>query len=197
MKNLSATSRTLFHKAFLLFFLPLMVSESFCQSTLPNKYDLSIKLVLFQEATGTKNYVRNDAALPEFVKFDVAMDTLDQSGFSDFVFIRLTLSAIPKDVLEKTGLFLVTNCDGYIVAIDRDGFDVFRLRGFRHNDFSSFYKSMTLKQYDRINNKTSFNRNYSVEGLDLKCLFSMANDIRSAKKTHPCLNTCGELITTH
>jgi hypothetical protein len=132
------------------------------------------------------------------MQFEFTVDTLEQKGFDDFIFV----SIVPKNKKsdEETfseGPFLVTNCRGYIVAVHRGGRSIYRLGGFAKNDFASFVQSLKLNGYKNVNSRGSFIRHYEVDGIDLGCLFSATKSLSIDKTKYPCLIRCGELVLAH
>lgn len=157
-----------------------------------------VKLTLYQEASGTKHYKSNEESLDKFMQLQFEVDTLEEEGFDDFIF--LTINPIyqnPYNISIEEGPFLASNCKEYILAVHKGGRILYRLKGFAKNDFSSFLQTLQNSGYKKINSHRSFAKTYSVKGLDLGCLFLAYRNYEFDSDKHPCLKHCGEMIYTH
>jgi hypothetical protein len=177
----------------LLILLGILSSPELHAQTFRSDLPLLVKLVLFQESSGTRMYQMNEDALDTFLQLEFQADTLEQSGFDDFIFLGINpVYKNPNRVSLEEGPFLPSNCGIYVVAIHRNGKVVYRLKGFANNDFSAFRKSLAVLGYEKVNSPKEFSRNYSVSGVDLKCLYSSSSKYTTDVKSFPCLRDCGD-----
>jgi hypothetical protein len=158
-----------------------------------DELDFLIKLTLFQNASGTKNYSPNYILLCDFLKLNFKMDTLESKGFDDFLFIRISSEfENPQNIDFKDGPILIANCKEFIVAIN--GRTVYRLKGFNENDFPVFLSTLKYFKYSNLSSMGRSTKYYSVTNLDLVCLYRAAMSFSIDKFKYPCLSTCAEVI---
>jgi hypothetical protein len=89
----------------------------------------------------------------------------------------------------------VYNCNdlGYVLCVNTISGRSYRLQGFYGNDFFSLLEDVK-EEYQKSNGKRlstkSFLKNYSVEGIDFKCIYK---GLRSGDvKDYPCLKSCSD-----
>jgi len=163
--------------------------------TRKEEVDFLVKLTLFQEASGTKGYISNYKALGDFLKLEYKMDTLKSEGFDDFIFISVNpIFSNPKNISFEDGPFLIDNCKEFIIALNIRGRTIYKMKGFIHNDFSSFFTTLKYFNYPNLNSSKHFIKNYSVERLDLGCLYNAYANYSIDKNKYPCLLTCSEVV---
>ena len=132
-----------------------------------------------------------------FLKVRLKIDTLKQEGFEHFDFYAVS-PIIDANGVDNTKLPLVrSNCDEYILAISRGSREVYRLKGFFSNDFPSFLRALKVLKYENINSKKKLEYWYSVERLDLGCLFDAYKSNSFDVTKYPCLHYCSEFVITH
>ena len=182
-------------KLLLLFFGNFLLPNlSYSQEISQEEVSFIIKLTLFQESSGTKHYVANSKTLSDFMSLEFSIDTLEQKGFTDYIFFSINPKfKNPDNVTFEEGPFLVDNCEQYVVAMHTRGRTVYRLQGFAHNDFPSLLFSLKEGGYDDIGSLRKFVRNYYIDGIDLECLFRGFKSFNFDKNTYPCLLDCGDI----
>jgi hypothetical protein len=157
-----------------------------------------IKTSLFAEAGGTKNYVANQAAFENFLKLDFRIDTIEQVGFEDFVFLSVDpVYKNPQNVSLEEGPILLDNCDRFVVGIHRKGRTIYKLKGFRNSDFPNFISALKNLNYPNVSSYKKFKSHYSVQGLDLGCLYKAFKNYSSDKGKYPCLKNCSDAYFSH
>lgn len=157
--------------------------------------DLLIKLTLFKESLGNGEKV-DTALLNNFLKVRLKIDTLKQEGFEHFDFFAISPEIDAKGIAWKDLPLVKSNCKEYILAISKGTRVVYRLKGFSSNDFPSFIRALEDLNYENIKNKKKFKYWYSVDRLDLECLFEAYKANSFDIKRYPCLHYCSELVTT-
>jgi len=65
-----------------------LATEVHCQVT-GDEMQFLIKLTLYQESSGTKYYKSNEESLIKFMRLEFDIDTLEASGFDDFIFFTI------------------------------------------------------------------------------------------------------------
>lgn len=163
---------------------------------------------------------KNDSLYFAFSKnIILKLDTLKKSGNYDlinsvsapkFEFYAINLSFDGKknlDYVKKMtnkednclGVFSGTY-DKYVLAIDRKKGRSYRIVGFNGNDFLGFLSDY-LEYYNEHNDKkltsSSFFKNYSVEGIDFKCLYNGLHSDGIDRKKYPCLQRVNDPILIH
>jgi hypothetical protein len=183
-------------KAFKITIIVCLLLESnviMAQKNKRDELDFLIKLTLFQNAGGTKNYSANYILLGDFLKLHFKMDTLSSTGFDDFLFIRIDPEfENPQNIDFKDGPILICNCKEFVVAIN--GRTVYKLKGFNENDFPAFLSTLKYFKYPNVSSIGKSTQNYSVTGLDLICLYRATMSHSIDKSKYPCLKTCAEII---
>lgn len=138
---------------------------------------------------------------------NLKLDTLNSKGFpSDYLF----LSVVPlKDnkVINDSALTYnrtnhlsylsipINNCEGYILCINKSSGRSFRIQGFYGNDFLTLLqevKEESMKSREKKLSTKSFLHNYSVEGLDFKCIYKGLRSGEKDTKKFPCLKNCSD-----
>jgi len=122
----------------------------------------------------------------------VRYKVVESKGFSDDI-IFFELSAEPIDITDSNNYFYepinqYNSC--FIFAYNSRNMKIYRLKGFKENDFKSFFNQLNSyldfsvsSSYD-LKNKKRFLKTFYVEGLDLGCLYS---SLRKNKKGYNCL----------
>lgn len=175
-----------------------LISEVSCAQRL-NKEDLLflIKLTLFEESVGSKDYVANHKSLKTFLQLAFQVDTLETIGFFDYTFLRIGPEyESPGHIFINDGPFLLDNCDGYVVAVYRRAVSnrsIFKIKGFTQNDFPFLLKNMERLGYESLSSRKQFVNGYFVESLDLKCLYAAAKRFSLDYNKYPCLKDCSGL----
>ncbi len=135
------------------------------------------------------SYYSNESA----VKFlnDKNFKILEMRGFENLIFIKLMLRGNFQDLREKDipDSSYVKNrvpfsCD-YVIAIDLNNNDFFRLKGFERNDFIR----LVGKSY-KPKKKDDFIGSHFIEEVDIGCLFEAL--IVNKKGDYPCIMSCKE-----
>lgn len=158
--------------------------------------DLLIRLTLFKESIGTGETVDANL-LNNFLKVGLEYETLKQKGFRHIDFFAISPSIDTKGIPSDSLPLVASNCDEYVVAIDRWSLNVYRLKGFRGNDFYKLIRLLENRDYFDLGRKRRFVNRYYVERLDLGCLFDAYKANSFDRKKYPCLRSCWELVTTH
>ena len=176
-----------------LFFTHCMV----CGQTPNRETDFLVKLSLFQETIRPEKYVSEQESLNNFLRLGFKIDTLQSTDFADFTFLRIDPNfRNPENIPIPELPLLIGNCDAFIVAFN--GRTIYRLKGFRVNDFPYFLGKLKSLNYYKISSYWGFVNNYEVNGLDLRCLYkAFKRPININKIKHKCLLSCAELISTH
>lgn len=163
------------------------------QSNRQQEIDFLIKVVLYQEAGGTLNYTSDYYLLGDFLKLNFNIDTLEEEGLSDFLFLEINPRyENPHNINFSDGPFLLDNCTELIVAVHKRGRSIYKLKGFRNNDFQNFIRALKFLNYPYVNSKKQFVKNYFVEKLDLKCLYKVFSTYSIEKGKYKCLNNCSD-----
>jgi hypothetical protein len=177
----------------LIFFLIAFQNSSFAQ-IMKAELNLLVKLSIFQESTGTRGYVVTSDYLQDFLQLEFKIDTLTYSGFEGFVFVSVLPDPIDTKNIDVEKLQIIpNNCQEYILAIDKSVKKVYRLKGFFINDFPSFLMTLTKRHYSDVNSYKAFVENYSIEKLDLGCLYQAFKSYSIDRVKYPCLRACGQL----
>ena len=126
------------------------------------------------------NNLRQYEQVERFFSDTLEYRVLTQRGFSEnIVFVEVHL-AYDKKTHHQFAM------DSYlIVAYDAVAKSLFRLKGFRVNDFSSFFNDVRFSRYV-LRAERRFLNQFFVENLDLKCLYRQ-NKRMQKKNTSPCL----------
>lgn len=159
--------------------------------------EVLIKLAMFQEAIHAKHdyYV---SSFEEFNKVHLKVDLLKNTGFEEFSFYFVYPDFdIPESVDRNKVPTLNSNCKGYVLAIQNKTHDVYRLSGFYLNDFRALIASLKRTSYKFLNSRKDFSKYYSVEKLDLDCLYMSFENKGFNVLNYPCLHYCAEMLSTH
>lgn len=165
--------------------------------TLNRETDILVKLSLFQETIMPEKYVSEQESLNNFLRLGFKIDTLQSTDFTNITFLRIDPNfRNPENIPIPELPLLIGNCDAFTVALN--GRTIYRLKGFRVNDFPSFLDKLKSLNYSNVNSYRGFVKNYEVHGLDLGCLYkAFKRPININKTKHKCLLSCSELVTTH
>ena len=123
----------------------------------------------------------------------VKYKVIKSKGFSnDIVFFRLVAEPLINN--DSTNYFYepINQYDsGFIFAYNSKNFQIFRLKGFKENDFKDFFDQLDLfldlnvsSSYD-LKTKKRFLKKFYIEGVDLDCLYDSLN--KKNKKGCSCL----------
>lgn len=135
-----------------------------------------------------------------FMEIDMKYRVLKSEGFevgtlhpNQFVFFELIpfsdsslLGVLGKPRVERKDSVTLTSrrviidyrIGTYIFAYDKNGGGIYKLKGFKENDFWGFYNTVTFNAFGDGKGKR-FCLTHRVEGLDLCCLYkSMKADIK-------------------
>lgn len=179
------------------------------------------KMQLFLDKNnGFSNCTKSDSLYFAFTQnVTLKLDTLKKSGNYDliqsvfapkFEFYAITLSLDKKENLNYVkkmtnkednclGVFSGTY-DKYILAINQKNGRSYRIIGFNGNDFLGFlsdYLEFYNEHNDKKITKSLFLKNYSVEGIDFKCLYNGLHFDEIDRKKHPCLQRVNDPILIH
>jgi hypothetical protein len=181
---------------FLIYAVFFLNTLSYAQNLTQEEIQFIIKITMFQESSGTKYYRATEESFGNFMKLHFKIDTIQAFDFFDFIFLKIDPKfANPENISIEEGPFFL--CDEYIVALPINWKYTFRLKGFAENDFISFLNALRDLNYSNLNSRKQFVRNYSVEGLDLNCLYKSLGKFIIDRDKHPCLRNCFEMIYTH
>lgn len=170
-------------------------SALLAQNASIKNYDFLIKMTLFYEASGNKDYKINNESFNIFLQYIFQMEEIKQNSFTDFVFIKINPAyKVPDNISVINGPFLAGNCDEYLVAVSKNGKTIYRLKGFSDNDFLSFYNNLVYLKYKKIKSSKSMHKNYYVKGLDLECLYQSQISRKKNLNTSKCLAPCSNII---
>jgi hypothetical protein len=163
-----------------------------------------------------KQFTSKDHSLFDFFEKNISLclDTLKSGGLESFVFLSASVSKsikfydssmIKMDERTKSDLawylLIGSNCDKYVVGINKFTGVSYRLSGFDGNDFFAFLddekRAYYYEHYKKLDNKQFF-KECSVEGLDFKCIYNAltAIDYYDSKK-YPCLKKCSAMTGLH
>jgi hypothetical protein len=132
--------------------------------------------------------------LKEFCKLDFKIDTLKASNFDDFIFLSISPSfKNPEKVALDNFPLFPGNCQEYIVAFYRDTDRVYKLKGFKINDFPSFIFLLKSLNYSKLGSYNKFIKYYTIDNLDLGCLYKAFKGYNLDKKKYLCLSDCIEI----
>lgn len=168
---------------FLLFFVFIFSANTFTQSCF-EQIDAEIRLVLTIEATNTKGVTLGQAY--EYIsRVNFHVDTLETIGFQEYWFLNVRLVRRPKEGTTNIPI-LGSNCDGYIVALRKNGGLIHRINGFRQNDLSAIFSNSNGNPI----RKRKFLRTHRIKGLDLVCLYNAWKANSNDTDKYPCLQSC-------
>lgn len=161
-----------------------------------NSRDMLLKLTLFSESLDAEESI-DSTFLNNFMKIKLETNILKQSGFKHFEFYSIKPIVDIKNAKSSMLPIIMANCNEYIVAINKGSFKVYRLKGFYANDFSSFLRTLKDMNYKNLNRRSKIEFWYSVENLDIGCLYEAYKSNSFDFKEYPCLHYCSEFVTTH
>lgn len=171
---------------FSLIFVLIIFANGFSQNCF-EEANAEIRLMLTIEATNTKDITLVEA-YKYISKVQIEVDTLESIGFMGYLFLKVSIIERPEEWNESVPI-LGNNCDGYVVALRKNGGLIHRINGFRHNDLSFLFLDGNKKRIP----KRKFLKTHKIKDLDLKCLYNSwrANSLDTSK--YPCLQSCWEL----
>ncbi len=179
------------------------------------------KIWFFIEKVNTKSreavqYPIKDSSLFSFFNKNINLktDTLKSKGFSkNYIFLSVMVLKDNKIIndsaisFSKTSLLEylsipVNDCDGYLLCINTSTGTSYRLKGFLGNDFLILLKDVkgefnnkAYNQEQKLTLSTKvFLKNYSVDGLDFKCIYQGLISGETDSKKYPCLTSCRNAI---
>jgi hypothetical protein len=174
----------------------LVIQNSFAQDT---RIEVSflLNLLLFQEST-THGIEMNKELFDQFNSLQVSWDTLQAENFDDFIFLSVSPSLKnPRNISMDNFSLTPNNCKEYVVCFSKDVGQMFRLKGFKNNDFPSFMLHLKKKGYVHLKSRSTFVKHYAVERLDLGCLFEAFKALDANTDRFRCIQTCSDNVTTH
>lgn len=117
---------------------------------------------------------------------------LKSSGFNEgFLFYKLLIK-YPNEVSEMS----------YSFCYVQENWKLYKLKGFFHNDFYSFFQYLQTKGY-KINTKYFINNNIRIDNIDFDCLIKIYNTKKNKstsereKSITPCLNYNFQPVIIH
>lgn len=164
------------------------------------KYKTLALMSLFSEGLNERNVVINGNNLTKFLKTNIVISEIAQDDFENIVFLHIEQGEINPEQEEDASLPTIwgsSSCNGYIVAVTKGNY-VFKLKGFKINEFHPFLRYLNEKPNNR--NKRKFIKNYKVKGLDFECLFESLKSNKSGKDLEKMLcisDTCLKIMWTH
>lgn len=159
---------------------------------------LLVNLSIFQEVLWPSGYELNQQNLNNFLDLNFKIDTLNSRGIQGFLFLSISpVFGNPKNIPLDSIPIVPENCEEYIIAINKKTKKVFKLKGFRMNEFSYFLDLLNELNYSHLSSSKNFYRYYYVENIDLECLYKASRNRKKYASKFPCLSSCSELVTTH
>lgn len=175
----------------------LIASRSFSQTRGESELHFMLKLLIYQE-TVTKGVFLGNQTFNTVMSVDFTFDTLKSIGISSYDFISISSNySIPNSVSKDKLPLIPNNCDEYVVAVSKGLGIIFRLKGFKINDFSSFIAYLREDDEEARKSMKRFLKDCEVEGLDLICLFKASRGISLDIDKFPCMKSCSDLFSTH
>ena len=148
------------------------------------------KLQLLREVPLWNGHKLDKNIVIKLVSAPIKIKVIQSTGFENFIFTFVQTEDLN---LQSDSIVFFTNCKGYILAIDTLNIESYRISGFFENDMLKLL--MHLKRTSNHSGfANKFSKYYSVEGLDLKCLYRAAKKNSRDTKKYPCLKYCGETI---
>jgi hypothetical protein len=132
-----------------------------------------------------KNFVNKVISAPIPVRF------LRSSGFAHFLFTFIPINELD---IKADSIIFFTNCKGYILAVDTLKVESYKIYGFYENDMLKLLMHLKRGAYPHLGNARVFSKYYSIEGVDLYCLYRATKRNNRDTKKYPCLKYCGEPI---
>ena len=162
---------------------------------------------------------KNDSLYYAFSKnISLKLDTLQISGNYDFTmavfapkfeFYTINISSVEKNIYyikkmtERESNYLGIpsgKFSTYVLAINLKNGRSYRILGFNGNDFLGYlsdYIEYFNENNDKKINAVNFLKNYQVEDIDFKCLYTGLHSKIINRKKYPCLQRVNDPIVIH
>lgn len=123
---------------------------------------------------------------------------MKSSNLDDFMFLSISPNFKNPEKISLDNFPLFTgNCKEYVIAFYKSSDKLYKLKGFRINDFSSFIQLLKKLNYPRLNSYRRFINYYQIDNVELGCLYKAFKNYRSNNKKNSCLSDCVELTTVN
>jgi hypothetical protein len=152
------------------------------------------KLKLLTEVPAENGHILDKNIVDKILCTSIPVSFLQSSGFVHFIFISIQ----PKDLnMKSDSIVFFTNCKSYILAIDTLSFESYRISGFKENDILNLLMQLNRESYHHLGNAKTFSKYYSIEGVDLNCLYQATKRNSRDTTKYPCLKYCREVISVY
>ncbi|MFZ4771038.1 MAG: hypothetical protein ACOYLO_12725 [Ferruginibacter sp.] len=123
-----------------------------------------------------------ESNLIHFLKEDIQVEFIKSAGFSsNIVFVKVdSLNQQLRNIRLSDGDCLIP----YIIAVEKSGNKFYRISGFLQSDLLSLLNI-------GYNNKHI--SNYSIAGIDIKCMYEGLNQKHINYEKYSCLKFCGQV----
>ncbi|CAM4097453.1 hypothetical protein FLBR109950_15830 [Flavobacterium branchiophilum] len=130
---------------------------------------------------------------PKFAFYKISLNDRENKDFTNNISYKRNLTSGEDQFLGIfSGVFT-----SFILAINRETGESYRLIGFDTNDFLGFlsdFKEEYKEKDGNIISTNNFLKNYQVEGIDFKCLYEGLKSDKIERKKYPCLQRVSDPI---
>jgi len=168
------------------------------KSTTVSSQDLDSSLMILKAKVCLLEFLnyKSKTAIFEFIIEPLSYKLLNSKGFSKHIYFF----EIPLSFLQKKNLIYIYDYS-FILAYNARTETIYRLKGFRLNDFPKFlsdtkngnnidYYTASAKDLQSAN---KFAKSFFIEGLDMKCLYKSAISVTKHKLKFSCLRPAEEI----
>ena len=157
-------------KKYILFLIVFLTTSSYAQKVDSSLVFLKAKI----DILSSQNYCLTKSDYIDIMNGNMTYNVLKSEGFIDIFFFEVfvdpisrndTLSMIFSGPLYRKYYFVF----GYNIVNNQ----IYKLVGFNNNDFELLYKFLFRDYSDsKLINKHNFHKNFSIEHVDLKCMYN-------------------------